>query len=441
MKISIFGSGYVGLVTGTCLSELGNEVLACDTDANKIEILKTGKSPFYEPGLDEMLKRNIEQTRLKFTTDAKQAVEFGEIIFIAVGTPPKANGEADLSFVYQVAESIGKNLVREGVVVVTKSTVPVGTTKEVKRIIEEALAKNSKQLDFYMANNPEFLREGKAIEDFMRPDRVVVGFEKDEAKKIMENLYSPLTKNGHPIFFLDIPSSEMTKYASNTFIAARISLINEIAQLCELVGADVEKVRMAVGSDKRIGQQYIYPGVGYGGSCFPKDVQALSQTGKKHGLNMPVTDAIEETNNKQKTAFAHKIARELKTKNAKKAALWGLAFKPHTDDMRFAPSLEVIEKLLSAGINISAYDPVAMDFAKKILSEKITYAQDMYEALNAADALIIVTEWPQFKEPDFLRIKQLIKSKLIFDGRNIYSQERMRELGFTYHSIGRPRIN
>jgi UDPglucose 6-dehydrogenase len=327
------------------------------------------------------------------------------------------------------------------VVVVTKSTVPVGTTKEVKRIIEEALAKNSKRLDFYMANNPEFLREGKAIEDFMRPDRVVVGFEKDEAKKIMENLYSPLTKNGHPIFFLDIPSSEMTKYASNTFIAARISLINEIAQLCELVGADVEKVRMAVGSDKRIGQQYIYPGVGYGGSCFPKDVQALSQTGKKHGLTMPVTDAIEETNNKQKTAFAHKIARELKTKGAKKAALWGLAFKPHTDDMRFAPSLEVIKKLLSAGINISAYDPVAMEFAKKILGGKITYAEDMYEALNAADALIIVTEWPQFKEPDFLRIKQLIKSKLIFDGRNIYSQERMRELGFTYHSIGRPPVH
>lgn len=438
MKISIFGSGYVGLVTGTCLAELGNEVICCDIDENKVATLKQGKSHFYEPGLEEMLKRNIEQSRLSFTTSGSEAVKKSDIIFIAVGTPPKDNGEADLSYVFAVAGTIGENLANDGKLVVTKSTVPVGTTMEVKKIIADKAAKGT---SFFLANNPEFLREGKAIEDFMRPDRVVVGVEEEAAKKLMENLYSPLTKNGHPVYFLDIPSSEMTKYASNTFIAARISLINEISRLCEKVGADVEKVRIAVGSDKRIGPQYIYPGLGYGGSCFPKDVQALAQTGKKYNIGMPVTEAIEETNNKQKAAFAHKVAAELKKRGAKKVALWGLAFKPHTDDMRFAPSLEVVDELIKNNIQITAYDPVAMEYAQKILGNKMVYAKDMYEALKESDGLIIATEWPQFKEPDFMRIKSSLKNALIFDGRNIYSLERMKEEGFTYISIGRPVVN
>jgi len=441
MKISIFGAGYVGLVTGACFAELGNEVLACDVDNKKIETLKTGKSPFYEPGLDEVLKRNIEQGRLKFTADAQQAIEQSDLIFIAVGTPPKTNGEADLSYVFSVAESVGKYLNKGGVAIITKSTVPVGTTMEVKNKIAQALKARGANFKFFVANNPEFLREGKALEDFMRPDRVVVGTENEEGQKLMGGLYSPVTKNGHPIYFLDIPSSEMTKYASNTFIAARISLINEIAEICERVGADVEKVRVAVGSDKRIGQQYIYPGLGYGGSCFPKDVQALNQTAKQYGVEAGLIEAIDRTNNRQKKHFAQKVADRLKTVGAKKVALWGLAFKPHTDDMRFAPSLEVIEKLLAEGFSVAAYDPAAMDTAKNILQDKISFGEDMYEILKGADAVIVVTEWPQFKEPDFARAKSLLKQPLIFDGRNIYSPERMKELGFTYFSVGRPKVN
>lgn len=438
MKITIFGAGYVGLVTGTCLSELGNEVLICDIDERKIEKLSKGTTPFYEPGLNELIERNIKESRLIFTNDPKEAVNFGKIIFIAVGTPPKENGEADLSFVFNVAKNIGQNLKEKGVVVITKSTVPVGTTKEVSEIIKNEIKSRNSNLNFYIANNPEFLREGKAVEDFMIPDRLVIGVEDTTAKNILEQLYSPLTKNGHLIFFMDILSSEMTKYASNTFIAARISLINELAQICEKTGADIEMVRAAVGSDKRIGNRYIYPGIGYGGSCFPKDIQALSTIAKKFGVPTPMTDAIEQVNENQKSLFAKKIISSIP--KAKKIAVWGLAFKPDTDDMRAAPSIEVINALLEQNLDIHAFDPVAHETAKNIFGEKITYGQDMYSILENADALILITEWSQFKEPDFNKIKNLLKTPLIFDGRNIYSPSHMSKHGFTYHSVGRSSV-
>jgi len=441
MKISVFGAGYVGLVTGACFADLGNEVLCCDVDPEKIKKLNSGQSPFYEPGLSEMAARNTGEKRLRFSTEAAETVRFGEVIFIAVGTPPKPTGEADLSYVYAVAESIGRHLDKDDAVVITKSTVPVGTTMEVKKKITAALKTRGVDFKFSVASNPEFLREGKALEDFMIPDRVVVGIEDEQGREVMDKLYFPQTKNGHPLYFLDIASSEMAKYASNTFIAARISLINEISQICEAVGADIEKVRSAVGADKRIGQKYIYPGVGYGGSCFPKDIQALSAIAKKHGIEALVTDAIEAVNERQKSGFAEKIITHLKNTGGRKLAVWGLSFKPHTDDMRAAPALDVIDGLLSAGFTVSAYDPVAMENAKNILKDKVIFAPEMYAALEDADALAIITEWPQFKEPDFTKIKQLLKTPTIFDGRNIYEPKRMKTLGFTYISVGRPQVN
>ena len=435
MKITIFGAGYVGLVTGTCLSEIGNEVLICDIDEKKIEKLSHAKTPFYEPGLNELLERNIKESRLTFTNNSQEAVNFGQIIFIAVGTPPKENGEANLDFVFELAKNIGRNLTQKDVVVITKSTVPVGTTAEVSKIIKNELKLKNLDINFHIANNPEFLREGKAVEDFMVPDRLVIGVEDETGKNILGELYSPLTKNGHLIFFMDILSSEMTKYASNTFIAARISLINELAQICEKTGADIEMVRAAIGSDKRIGNRYIYPGIGYGGSCFPKDIQALSTIAKKHGVPSPMTDAIEMVNENQKKHFAKKIISAIP--KAKKIAVWGLAFKPDTDDMRAAPSIEVINALLEQNLEVHAFDPVAHETAKSIFGEKIIYGQDMYSILENADALILFTEWSQFKEPDFSKIKTLLKNPLIFDGRNIYSPAHMTKHGFTYHSVGR----
>lgn len=438
MRISIFGAGYVGLVTGACLAELGNEVLACDTDSDKIKKLKNLKSPFYEPGLEEIIQRNVKQGRLKFTGDSAETVKFGEIIFIAVGTPPAENGEANLTHVLEVAKIIGENLDKDQVVVVIKSTVPAGTSFEVKKIISNEIKRRTKEFTFSIANNPEFLREGKAIEDFMTPDRVVIGTENERAKTALSDLYLPLTKNGHPLYFMDIVSSEMTKYAANAFLAARVSLINELSQVCEKVGADVEKIRIAAGSDRRIGQQYLYPGIGYGGSCFPKDIQALVSMAKKYNYDATLVRAIDETNEKQKQAFAQKIVEYFKSRKAKLIALWGLAFKPHTDDMRFAPSLHIIEKLLAAGLKIIAYDPAALETAKKILGDKITYGSGMYEILSGADALVIITEWPQFKEPDFAKIKSLLGQAVIFDGRNLYEPEKLKESGFTYFCIGRP---
>ena len=440
MKISIFGAGYVGLVTAACFAELGNHVLCCDVDPAKIESLKRVEVPFYEPGLQDVVARNIKEGRLIFAADPKAAVSYGQFLFIAVGTPPKQNGEADLSYVKSVAKTIGEELRETSAVIVTKSTVPVGTSLEVKKIIREALDKRGSNLKFAVVNNPEFLREGKAVDDFMVPDRVVVGVEDDWAKELMANLYSPLTKNNHPIYFLDIPSSEMTKYASNTFIAARVSLINELAQICELVGADVESVRTAVGADKRIGQQYLYPGVGYGGSCFPKDVQALAFQARAKGYTAAMVESIESVNDAQKKAFAKKIAEKLGGVKNKTVAVWGLAFKPQTDDMRFAPSLEVIDSLLKEGAKITVFDPVAQKEAEKILKDKVTYAKDMYEAINGADCLAVITEWPQFKEPDFNQVKTLLKQPVIFDGRNIYSPQRMKQLGFTYYGVGRKTI-
>jgi UDPglucose 6-dehydrogenase len=437
MKITIFGAGYVGLVTGACLAELGNSVLCCDTDKSKIESLKKYEVPFYEPGLPELVKRNIKVKRLMFSDDPKKSVKFGELVFIAVGTPPSPNGEADLSYVKSVAKTVGEELKSDNVVIVTKSTVPVGTSGQVKNIIQTALDKRESDIKFAVVNNPEFLREGKAVEDFMVPDRVVVGVENEWAKQIISNLYAPLTKNSHPVYFMDILSSEMTKYASNTFIAARISLINEIAQICELVGADVENVRIAVGADKRIGHQYLYPGVGYGGSCFPKDIQALAFQAKQKGLPTPMIESIEEVNATQKKMFTKKITGLKGGIKGKTVAIWGLAFKPKTDDMRFAPSLDIINALLKQGAKVKAYDPAAQKEAAKIFGKKISFSEDMYEILKKADCLAVITEWPQFKEPDFKRIKELMNKPVIIDGRNIYSPQRMKEFGFTYHCIGR----
>ena len=437
MKISVFGTGYVGLVTGTCLSELGNEVTCCDIDENKITSLKNGQIPFFDPGLQEVASRNITSGRLKFTTNKEQAILGQNIIFIAVGTPPSSNGSADISAVEAVAKSIGDLLNEDNVIIVTKSTVPLGTSLLVKNIINEGLKNRSKHFIFDVVSNPEFLRQGRAVEDFMVPDRIVVGTNETWVKPIIENLYAPLTKNGHPIFFTDLASSEMSKYAANTFIASRISLMNELSQICEAVGANIETVREILGSDHRIGNKYIYPGVGYGGSCFPKDVQALAAIAKGLNLDATLVNAIESVNASQKIRFAQKIINTIKEPKNKTIAIWGLAFKPSTDDMRSAPSVDIINILLEKGCKISAFDPVANETAKKVFGNKIVLCSEMYEALEGSDALAVITEWPQFKEPDFEKIKQLLSKPIIFDGRNIYSPERLKKLEISYFSVGR----
>lgn len=436
MKIAVVGSGYVGLVTGICFAEVGVDVVCMDIDANKIENLKKGISPIYEPGLDDLLKHNIARERLHFTTDLASALSGCEVIFIAVGTPPGEDGSADLQYVLAVASEIGRCM-NESILVVTKSTVPVGTARKVRDAVQKALEARKLDLSFEVASNPEFLKEGAAIEDFMKPDRIVVGVESEHAEKIMNMLYKPFTLNGHPIIFMDVPSAEMTKYAANAMLATKISFMNDIANLCEILGANVNHVRKGIGSDSRIGPKFIYPGTGYGGSCFPKDVKALIKTAGEVNYKLRILRAVEDINNDQKSILFAKVSKYFKGNlKGKTIALWGLSFKPQTDDIREAPSLVLIEKFLAAGAGVVAYDPVAMNETKRQLGDKIKYAGDLYSAAGGADCLVIVTEWTEFRLPDFDRLRSLLKNPAIFDGRNIYDPVELKNIGFDYFCIG-----
>lgn len=436
MKITIVGSGYVGLVTGACFSEVGIDVVCVDVDQNKIENLNKGIIPIYEPGLEEMITRNMKKNRLKFTTNVSAAVKESEVIFISVGTPPDEDGSADLKYVLAVARDCGKHM-EDYTLVVTKSTVPVGTSAKVKNAIQGELNKRKVNIDFDVASNPEFLKEGAAIDDFLKPDRIVVGIESNRAEDLLKSLYKPFILNGHPILFMDIVSAEMTKYAANSMLATKISFINDIANLCEIVGADINKVRKGIGSDARIGNKFIYPGIGYGGSCFPKDVQALIRTGGEYNYDLQVLKAVESVNKAQKSVLYDKI---LKYYNGdvkgKTIALWGLSFKPQTDDMREAPSLEIVRKLLEAGAKVNAYDPVAMEEAKHHFGDSISYFEDQYETLIDSDCLAVLTEWPEFRIPNFKVIIKLLNTPAVFDGRNIYDRFEMKEKGFDYFCIG-----
>jgi len=432
MKIAVVGTGYVGLVTGTCLAETGNTVICIDIDEKKVNKMKNGQIPIYEPGLEVLFKRNIEQKRLSFTTNLKEAVNQAKIIFLALPTPPGEDGSADLSYILGVAEDLGK-IITEYKVVIDKSTVPVGTAEKVNA----AISKNT-NLDFDVVSNPEFLREGFAVEDFMKPDRVVIGTSSKKAQKVMDELYKPYVRQGNPIIFMDEKSAELTKYAANSFLATKISFMNEIANLCELVGADVDQVRTGIGSDTRIGKRFLFPGIGYGGSCFPKDVQALVKSAKEVGYTFSILDSVMEVNQKQKTVMVPKIKNYFKGDlKGKKIALWGLAFKPNTDDIREAPALYNIDELTKLGAEIVAYDPEAMDNAKALIGEKIKYASNQYDAVKNADALLIATEWSVFRNPDFEKISELMNDNVIFDGRNLFEVSHMNEVGFTYFSIGR----
>lgn len=436
MKIAIVGTGYVGLVTGTCFAEVGMNVTCIDIDQNKIDNLHKGILPIYEPGLDEMVSRNVEKKRLHFSTNLAEAIQGAEVVFIAVGTPPDEDGSADLKYVLAVASSIGKHA-QHPMVVVTKSTVPVGTAEKVRGALKEELLKRKSDLEIYVASNPEFLKEGAAIEDFMKPDRIVVGVDNPKAEELIRKLYKPFLMNGHPIYFMDIPSAEMTKYAANAMLATKISFMNDIANLCEIMGADVNMVRKGIGSDTRIGTKFIYPGVGYGGSCFPKDVKALIKTANENKYNMRVLTAVEEVNENQKEVLFNKVKNHFKGDlKGKKFALWGLSFKPKTDDMREAPSLVIIEKLLKEGASVVAYDPVAMHEAQRMIGDTISYSLDMYDSLNNADALLIVTEWPEFRVPDFEEIGKRLNEKTLFDGRNIFDFQDMKKLGYNYYCVG-----
>lgn len=431
MNITVVGSGYVGLVVGACLAETGNAVICADLDEAKIEGLRKNVLPIYEPGLDDYVERNQRQGRLSFSTDIPPSIESADVVFIAVGTPPDEDGSADLRHVLDVAEQIGRHMRRE-LVVVTKSTVPVGTAARVT----EAVARNA-TFAFHVCSNPEFLKEGAAIDDFMKPDRVVLGVDSDFARSVMAELYAPFVRTGKPILFMDVPSAEMTKYAANAMLATRISFMNEIANLCEAVGADVDQVRRGIGSDTRIGAAFLFPGPGYGGSCFPKDVKALVRTAKSKDVPLRVLDAVESTNDAQKHRLFEKLDRCLGGVKGKRVAVWGLAFKPNTDDMREAPSLVLIEQLLSAGATVIAHDPVAMHEAERRIGTRITYAPSGYEALDGADALVVVTDWNEYRHPDFARMRSLLRGPVIVDGRNLYDARKMRALGFTYESIGR----
>lgn len=436
MKIAIIGTGYVGLVTGTCFAEMGTEVYCIDIDAKKIENLKQGIIPIYEPGLEDLVHRNQEAKRLHFSTQLTECLDEIEVLFCAVGTPPDEDGSADLRYVLEVAHTIGQSI-NKYILVVTKSTVPVGTAKRIKSVIQEELDKRGVTIDFDVASNPEFLKEGAAIKDFMSPDRVVVGIESERARKLMTKLYRPFLLNNFRVIFMDIPSAEMVKYASNAMLATRISFMNDIANLCELVGANVNMVRKGIGSDSRIGQRFLYAGCGYGGSCFPKDVKALMKTAQKNGYHMRILEAVEAVNNDQKTILFHKLHAYFNGNlEGKTVALWGLAFKPETDDMREAPSLELITHLLSAGCLVRAYDPIARDEAERRLGNKIVYARDIYDAVVEADALMVVTEWKEFRLPSWAVVHKLMNNPLILDGRNIYDKTELKENGFTYYSIG-----
>jgi UDPglucose 6-dehydrogenase len=436
MKIAIVGSGYVGLVTGACFSEVGIEVVCVDIDERKINNLKNGIIPIYEPGLEEMIHRNVKKGRLGFTTKLPESLQDCEVLFIAVGTPPDEDGSADLRYVLSVARECGRHI-DDHLLIVTKSTVPVGTAAKVRAAVQEELDKRGSNTEFDVASNPEFLKEGAAIDDFLKPDRIVVGIDSPRAEEIMKSLYKPFTLNGHPVIFMDITSAEMTKYAANSMLATKISFMNDIANLCEIVGADVNMVRKGIGTDSRIGQKFIYPGIGYGGSCFPKDVQALVRTAKEYNYELRVLQAVEAVNKDQKSVLFNKIdgffEGEIKGKTI---AVWGLSFKPQTDDMREAPSLVVIQKLLDAGAQVKAYDPVAMQEARHHFGETITYADDQYDALIDSDGLAIVTEWPEFKFPNFKVVRRLLNNPVIFDGRNIYDLSEMKRNGFKYFCIG-----
>lgn len=437
MKISIIGTGYVGLVTGTCFAETGINVTCVDIDEKKINNLKEGIIPIYEPGLETMVKNNIEKNRLSFTTSIKESIDQAEVVFIAVGTPSDKDGSADLKYVLEVARQIGRNMTQY-LVVVTKSTVPIGTSIKVKAAIKDELEKRGTEIEFDVASNPEFLKEGNAIEDFLKPDRIVVGIETERAQKIMSRLYKPFLLNNHPILFMDIPSAELTKYAANAMLATKISFINDIANLCELVGADINMVRKGIGSDTRIGNKFIYAGVGYGGSCFPKDVKAIIKTADNYDYPLRLLMAVEEINEDQKSVLVKKVKTHFKNDiKGKTFAIWGLAFKPNTDDMREAPSKVIIEQLLEAGATIKAYDPVAKEEAQKVFGNKILYGKDPYEVLIEADALLLVTEWAEFRMPNFKVMEKLMNNKVIFDGRNIYDPAEINDNGFTYYGIGR----
>jgi UDPglucose 6-dehydrogenase len=436
MNIAVVGTGYVGLVTGTCLAETGNHVTCVDIDENKVEKLQNGVIPIYEPGLDVLFERNIRQGRLSFTTDLKTGIDGAQFIFLALPTPPGENGSADLKYILKVADDLGP-LLQDYTVIIDKSTVPVGTAQKV----HDRIKKNAK-FDFDVVSNPEFLREGVAVEDFMKPDRVVVGTQSERAMKLMQDLYSPLVRQGNPVIFMDEKSAELTKYAANSFLATKITFMNEIANLCELLGADVDMVRRGIGTDARIGKRFLFAGIGYGGSCFPKDVQALANSSNEVDYDFKIINAVMDINSTQKTKLIPLIKEYFDGDlQGKTIAMWGLAFKPYTDDIREAPALENIRMLLEEGVNIQTYDPEAMENVKGIFGDKISYCNDEYEALNDADALIIVTEWPEFRTPEFEKMDELMNNKVIFDGRNLYSTEKMKNHGFTYYSIGREIIN
>lgn len=438
MNIAIVGTGYVGLVSGTCFADTGANVTCVDVDASKIERLKQGDIPIYEPGLDELVVKNVKAGRLKFTTDLASVLNEQEIVFSAVGTPPDEDGSADLRYVLQVAKTIGENL-NHYVVVVTKSTVPVGTAMKVRATIQAELDRRGVDVDFDVASNPEFLKEGNAIKDFMSPDRVVVGVESDHAKKVLTKLYKPFLINNFRVIFMDIPSAEMTKYAANAMLATRISFMNDIANLCERVGADVNMVRAGIGSDTRIGRKFLYAGCGYGGSCFPKDVKALIKTADENGYSMEVLKAVERVNERQKSILVEKLKKAYGGESlaGKTIALWGLSFKPETDDMRESTALVTIKLLLELGCNIRAYDPIAMDECKRRIGDSVTYCNDMYDAVLDADAMLLLTEWKEFRLPTWNVIKREMKRPLIIDGRNIFDVEDLQEAGFEYHCIGK----
>ncbi|MEY3855083.1 MAG: UDP-glucose 6-dehydrogenase [Bacteroidota bacterium] len=435
MKIAVVGTGYVGLVTGTCFAETGNQVTCVDINEDKINRMKAGEVPIYEPGLEDLFHRNVEEGRLVFTTDLASGIEGAKVIFLALPTPPGEDGSADLKYILQVANDLGP-LLKDYTVLIDKSTVPVGTSE----LVRNAVSKNAK-VEFDVVSNPEFLREGVAVEDFMKPDRVVIGTESPRAKEVMNVLYAPLVRQGNPIIFMDERSAEMTKYAANAFLATKITFMNEIANLCELVGANVDDIRRGIGTDSRIGKRFLFAGIGYGGSCFPKDVQALAKTSEENHYKFHILDSVMRVNEKQKTKLMPTIQSHFNNDLAGKTiGIWGLAFKPYTDDIREAPALYNIEALLELGCKINVYDPEAMPNVKAILGDKVTFSKNPYEAIDQADALLIVTEWPQFRTPDFERMEGLLKNKVIFDGRNLYETAQMRDLGYTYYSIGRQTV-
>lgn len=435
MKIIVVGTGYVGLVTGACLADVGISVTCVDINQEKIKALKKGEIPIYEPGLDKIVERNIKAQRLNFTTHLSENIQDANAIFIAVGTPPDKEGNADLQYVKAVAKEIGENM-QDYLVVVTKSTVPVGTSQLIKKTIEEQLEKRNSPIEFDVASNPEFLKEGAAIDDFMKPDRVVIGVENDRAKKMLEKIYKPFQLNGYRIIYMDVTSAELTKYTANAMLATRISFMNDIANICEKVGANINQIRAGIGADPRIGKKFLYAGLGYGGSCFPKDVKALIKTGEELNHPLRILQAVDDVNQDQKQVLFHKISKAFKNLKGKTIAVWGLSFKPNTDDLREAPAIDLIHDLVKSGVRVRAVDPVAAHEAKKILPPEVEYCEDVYTSAQGADAIALVTEWNQFRFPNWGKLKKMMNDSHIFDGRNIYDLELIESKGFTYHGIG-----